>query len=112
MTSTDVPARANSSLLGNRIRTFLSKPHNVILLLLGIVLTVTTIAPIIAIVQDTVSVHPGTRDAILSHKTEGWTLVNYVDLFTSRLARSGTPSSCRRGRVLSPSSTAALSRSS
>ena len=87
MTSTDVPARANSSLLGNRIRTFLSKPHNVILLLLGIVLTVTTIAPIIAIVQDTVSVHPGTRDAILSHKTEGWTLVNYVDLFTSRLAR-------------------------
>ena len=88
MTSTDVPARANSSLLGNRIRTFLSKPHNVILLLLGIVLTVTTIAPIIAIVQDTVSVHPGTRDAILSHKTEGWTLVNYVDLFTSRMAKA------------------------
>ena len=88
MTSTDVPVQDNSSLLGNRIRTFLSKPHNVILLLLGIVLTVTTIAPIIAIVQDTVSVHPGTRDAILSHKTEGWTLVNYVDLFTSRMAKA------------------------
>ena len=37
----------------NKVKTFFSKPYNVILLLLGIVLTVTTVAPIIAIVQDT-----------------------------------------------------------
>ena len=87
MTSTDVPVQDNSSLLGNRIRTFLSKPYNVILLVMGIVLTITTIAPIVAIIQDTIAVHPGTRDAILSGKQSGYTLVNYVDLFTSRLAR-------------------------
>ena len=87
MTSTDVPAQGNSSLLGNRIRTFLSKPYNVILLVMGIILTITTVAPIVAIIQDTIAVHPGTRDAILSGKQSGYTLVNYVDLFTSRLAR-------------------------
>ena len=37
----------------NKIKTFFSKPHNVILVLMGIVLTVTTVAPIIAIVEDT-----------------------------------------------------------
>ncbi len=34
----------------NKVKTFFSKPHNVILLLLGIVLTFTTVAPIVAIV--------------------------------------------------------------
>ena len=29
----------------NKVKTFFSKPHNVILLLMGIVLTVTTVAP-------------------------------------------------------------------
>ena len=32
----------------NKVKTFFSKPHNVILVLMGIVLTVTTVAPIIA----------------------------------------------------------------
>ena len=36
----------------NKIRTYFSKPHNVILVLMGIVLTFSTFAPIIAIVQD------------------------------------------------------------
>ena len=40
------------------IKTFFSKPHNVILLLMGIVLTITTVAPIIAIVQDTFKITP------------------------------------------------------
>ena len=38
------------AILLNQLRTFFSKPHNVILLLMGIVLTVTTVAPIVAIV--------------------------------------------------------------
>lgn len=70
----------------NQLKTFFSKPHNVILLLLGIVLTVTTVAPIVAIVEDTVKIHAGTIDAHLTGQVSGYTLVNYIDLFTSRLA--------------------------
>ena len=72
----------------NKVKTFFSKPYNVILLLLGIVLTVTTVAPIIAIVQDTFKIHAGTIDAHLTKQTSGWTIVNYTDLFTSKLART------------------------
>ena len=72
----------------NKIKTFFSKPHNVILVLMGIVLTVTTVAPIIAIVEDTFKIHPGTIDAHLTGQAAGYTVVNYVDLFTSRLAKT------------------------
>ncbi len=81
--------RANRSAIHrNRVKTFFSKPHNVILLLMGIVLTVSTVAPIVAIVEDTFKIHPGTIDAHLTGQTAGHTLVNYVDLFTSRMART------------------------
>ena len=72
----------------NKIKTYFSKPHNVILLLMGIVLTFTTVAPIIAIVQDTFKIHPGTIDAHLTGQSSGYTIVNYTDLFTSKLARA------------------------
>ena len=72
----------------NKIRTYFSKPHNVILVLMGIVLTFSTFAPIIAIVQDTFKIHPGTIDAHLTGQTSGYTLVNYIDLFTSKLAKT------------------------
>ena len=71
----------------NKVKTFFSKPHNVILLLMGIVLTITTVAPIVAIVQDTFKIHPGTIDAHLTGQVSGYTLVNYTDLFTSPLAK-------------------------
>ena len=71
----------------NKLGTFFSKPYNVILLVLGIVVTITTIAPIVAIVKDTLSIHPGTIDAHLTGKTSGYTLVNYIDLFTSKMAK-------------------------
>ena len=77
-----------SAVRRNKVKTFCSKPHNVILLLMGIVLTVTTVAPIVAIVQDTFKIHPGTIDAYLSGKAQGYTLVNYIDLFTSSLAKT------------------------
>ena len=77
-----------SAVRRNKVKTFFSKPHNVILLLMGIVLTVTTVAPIVAIVQDTFKIHPGTIDAYLSGKAQGYTLVNYIDLFTSSLAKT------------------------
>ena len=72
----------------NNIKTFFSKPHNVILVLMGIVLTITTVAPIVAIVQDTFKIHPGTIDQYLTNKAEGYTLINYIDLFTSPLAKT------------------------
>jgi iron(III) transport system permease protein len=72
----------------NKIKTYFSKPHNVILLLMGIVLTVSTVAPIVAIVRDTFEIHPGTIDAYLTGKASGYTVMNYVDLFTSRMAKT------------------------
>ena len=77
-----------SGIVWNKIKTFFSKPHNVILLLMGIVVTITTIAPVVAIVEDTFKIHPGTIDAHLTGQVSGYTLVNYIDLFTSRLAKT------------------------
>ncbi|SDB42940.1 iron(III) transport system permease protein [Pseudobutyrivibrio sp. YE44] len=72
----------------NKVKTWFSQPQNIILLLFGIVLTFSTVAPIVAIVQDTMKIHPGTIDQHLTGQVTGYTLVNYVDLFTSRLAKT------------------------
>ena len=72
----------------NKLKTLFSKPHNVILLLLGIVLTFSTVAPIVAIVEDTFKIHPGTIDAHLTGQSAGYTVVNYIDLFTSPMAKT------------------------
>ena len=45
-------------------------------------------APIVAIVEDTFKIHPGTIDAHLTGQASGYTLVNYIDLFTSNLAKT------------------------
>ena len=37
-----IPVQSGAGAVLNRLRTFFSKPHNVILLILGIILTVTT----------------------------------------------------------------------
>ena len=88
MSATNDRGTSASAIRRNRVRTYFSKPHNVILLLMGIVLTFTTVAPIIAIVQDTFKIHPGTIDAHLTGQAEGYTLVNYIDLFTSKLTKT------------------------
>ena len=77
-----------STIIWNKIKTFFSKPYNVILLLLGIVVTFTTISPIVAIVQDTFKIHPGTIDAHLTGKMSGYSFINYIDLFTSKMAKT------------------------
>ena len=79
---------SRSTILLNKVKTYFSKPHNVILLLMGIVLTFSTVAPIIAIVEDTFKIHPGTIDAHLTGQVSGYTTVNYIDLFTSKLAKT------------------------
>ena len=79
---------SRSTIVLNKVKTFFSKPHNVILLLLGIVLTFTTVAPIVAIVEDTFKIHAGTIDAHLTGQASGYTTGNYTDLFTSRMAKT------------------------
>ena len=69
-------------ILKNRIRTFFGKPQNIILLIFGIMLTFSTVAPVVAIVKDTLQIHPGTIDQHLTGKASGYSIVNYIDLFT------------------------------
>ena len=79
----------NKILLGkNRILSFFSKPQNVILFFLGIVLSFTTIAPIVYLAYDTVCVHPGTIDSVRTGLKDGdFTLYNWKDLFGGNLAK-------------------------
>ncbi len=70
----------------NKLKTFFTKPQNVILVVMGLICTFTTFAPIIAIVEDTFKIHVGSIDQYLTGKTSGYTLVNYIDLFTSSVA--------------------------
>ena len=72
----------------NSIKTYLSKPQNIILILTGILVTFTTIAPIVAIIRDTFQIHPGTIDQHLTGRSSGYSFANYTDLFTSRLAKT------------------------
>ena len=88
MDQTPTSRASLSAIRTNKVKTFFSKPHNVILLLMGLVLTVTTVAPIIAIVEDTFKIHAGTIDAYLTGQSSGYTAVNYIDLFTSSMAKS------------------------
>lgn len=72
----------------NQVKTFFSKPQNVILLLFGIVLSISTIAPILYLAKDTIAVHAGTVDSVKTGLKEGqYTLYNWIDLFTGKLAR-------------------------
>ena len=71
----------------NRLRTYLKKPQNTILLLLGLVLTVSTIAPMVSILLDTITVHPGSVDSHYTGLTDGYTLYNWQDLFFGKLSQ-------------------------
>lgn len=88
MSSNTVSRHSRAAVVKNKALRFFTNPQNVILLLFGILLTFTTVAPIVAIVKDTIQVHPGTIDAYLTKSSSGYTSINYIDLFTSRLAKS------------------------
>ena len=65
----------------NRVRNYLSKPQNAILLALGIILTITTIWPAFSIVRDTVTIHQGTVDTRGAVEGQVYTTYNWTDLF-------------------------------
>ncbi len=67
-----------------RTKSYLSKPWNSVLLVLGVVLTISTIAPLVTIVVDTVTVHAGSIDDELG-TGRGFTLANWQDLFGGML---------------------------
>ncbi len=87
MPNTANPSNSRNRVFLNRLRTFFGKPQNTILVVMGIICTITTIAPIVAIIQDTLKVHPGSIDQTISGKAEGFTLANYIDLFTGQMAK-------------------------
>ena len=68
----------------NRFITWVSKPQNAILLMLGIILTLTTIFPLITIVRDTVTVHNGSVDARNAEPGQTFTFFNWEDLFAGK----------------------------
>ena len=72
----------------NKLKTTFSKPQNAILLALGILLTFSTVAPMVSIALDTVTVHIGSVDSHYTGLKEGYTLYNWVDLFTGKLAKT------------------------
>ena len=88
MMMTEIKKPSSWKLFWNKIKTFFSKPQNTILVVMAILCTLTTFAPIVAIVEDTLKIHPGTIDAHLTGKVSGHTFANYVDLFTGNVAKA------------------------
>ena len=77
----------------NRFRTYISKPQNAILLMLGIILTVTTVFPMFTIIRDTVRIHPGsidTQEQAIASPSEAFgstvTSYNWTNLFTDTIS--------------------------
>ncbi|MEA4945105.1 MAG: iron ABC transporter permease [Propionicimonas sp.] len=78
------PAPGGFSVRLRRLTTYFSKPWNAVLLVLGIVLTISTLAPLAMILLDTVTVHAGSVDDPTG-AGGGFTLLNWQDLFGGRL---------------------------
>lgn len=85
-TSKQVDFKHQLKLILNKLKSFFSKPQNSILVVFALVCTFTTVAPIVALVNDTIVIHPGSIDAHLTGQDEGYSFINYIDLFTSKNA--------------------------
>ena len=72
----------------NKVLTCFSKPQNLVLLILGIVLSIATFGPIISILADTFTVHSGSVDSTNTGLISGYTIYNWIDLFTGTLSKS------------------------
>ena len=71
----------------NKIRTFFQKPDHAILLIFGILLTFSTIVPMMTLLNDTFVIKPGSYAQFITGKSSGYTLVNWQDLFFGEVAR-------------------------
>ena len=87
MTSIAVGKPGRMKIAFNRFITYIRKPQNAILLMLGVILSISTIAPMISIALDTISIHAGSVDARYAAPADSYTFYNWVDLFTGRMSR-------------------------
>lgn len=73
----------------NKTATYFSKPDNVILLLLGLILTFLVFAPLVMIVLDSFFVHAGSAENIITGQGAGsYTWLTWVNLFSGRLSKN------------------------
>ncbi len=72
----------------HRIGNYFAKPQNAILLVLGILLSVLTIAPMITILIDAFKIHPGYEVFISGLAVGEFSFSNFVFLFTGTLRRT------------------------
>lgn len=80
---------SQARILVNKVGTYLSKPDNIILLMLGVILTLLTVSPLITILIDSFVIHSGGYEAAVSGLPVGSSSVsNYVDLFSGRLSKN------------------------
>lgn len=83
----EYPKKSKSIL--HKTGSFLSKPDNLILLLLGIVLTFLTVTPLVMVLIDAFLVHAGTNEIYISGQSAGsMTLSNFIDSFTGKLSKN------------------------
>lgn len=71
----------------NKAKTYFKKPENSILIILGVILSLLTIAPIITIIIDAFTIHIGTVEVNISGQVGGFSFSNFKDLFTGQLSK-------------------------
>lgn len=87
MTTQTMTTKKNNR-IWNMMKTYFKKPENAILLVLGIVLSIFTLAPIASILIDTVTIHAGTIETAMSGKPSGsMSLWSFQDLFLGNLSK-------------------------
>lgn len=70
------------------LKTYFSKPENIILIVLGLFLTVFTLIPLFTIFLDAFTIHVGTAEPIISGRPGGsLSFSNWIDLFTGTLSK-------------------------
>ena len=71
----------------NKIKTFFSKPYNVLLVLFLIILTFLVVIPLISIVRDTFIVHPSEKSRV-QQAVGSFTTYHWMRAFASNFSKS------------------------
>ena len=83
-----ITKRSDSRRFRNNFITYISKPENSILIVLGVVLAFFTIIPLVTIVVDAFTIHVGTAEPFVSGLPAGsLSFSNWIDLFTGPLSQ-------------------------
>jgi iron(III) transport system permease protein len=66
---------------GNQFRSFIRKPHNIILVVLAVLLVFLTLFPLLSLIRDTVVVHPSEIMTVRGSKIGDFTLFHWTKVF-------------------------------